>query len=238
MLDIESLCSGMPESFRLAYVEGLLKDRKIDKETAKAMISRKPILQGELSEISEQVKRDLEKSLGLKISDYELEFDNNLHYVGGKAIAQTSISGKIFIPNQFSIEFPIVIAHELAHIYHGENSELYKRLRKNLRSPRSFDKFRGNRKFEQIREGFPTFISFLYARLRDSRLNDKLYEELFLETLRQNNMDYAAGFVYYKAVHNVEGLEGVLKLANRITKDDELAGYASRYLYTLAFPTP
>jgi len=221
-------------SGRLAYVEGLVKDGTIGPDQADMIIRKNHILKDEIRELAGECKRTLFEQYGLEIPDYTLQFDPKLNpewpYVG--TASSSWIDRTIALPTEGVVEIPIFVAHEQAHAYHIENSEIFRRL-KDVYEPDN------TARYEQVRcaghfiiEGWASFISGLYARIRDKRIGANLYQRHlermngyvhFLDIANKtDNRRYYDGMGFFDKVFERDGFEGAKFAANTLVTDEQL----------------
>ncbi|MFA6461668.1 MAG: hypothetical protein WCV90_05330 [Candidatus Woesearchaeota archaeon] len=221
-------------SGRLSYVEGLIINGTIGPNQADMIIRKNHILQDEISELAEESKRTLSERYGIEIPDYTLQFYSTLNPNGpnvGKGLTSW-VDRTLTLPTEGLIQIPIFIAHEQAHAYHMEESEIFRRLKAvyDPENPSKYEEIRQAGHF--VIEGWASFFSGLYAKTRDERIGVNLYqrhlEEMngFAHLLdianRTDRRRYYEGHKIFEGIFEKHGLEGAKIAANTLITDEQL----------------
>jgi hypothetical protein len=179
------------------------------------------------------VKKDLEKIFGIAFPDYKLIFDNKLNK--GRLCGEANYLTKIIrLPTNGRQSLPWAIAHEYAHAYQMENSQLYSLINQ-LHESGDFSAVKTVlKKSERLVEGWATFASVVYANRRDERIGASLYknhilnllEEVKREDIKAGKREFAPyyeGLEIFERIFDERGLLGTISAAEECINDSELA---------------
>lgn len=221
-------------SGRLAYVERLIREGNLGPNQADLLIRNNHILQQEIAEIADDVKRELQQEYGLAIPDYCIQWVPYLnprdHNVGIGAADWRDRT--LTFPTQGVIQLPIIIAHEHAHAYHMEHSEIFRSLKAayNPGDTAHYEQIRQQARY--IIEGWATFVSGLYARLRDARIGCCMYEQHYKEINgfmhvldamnNTNSSQYYRGAEIFEKIYARDGFDAAKTAANTLVTDKRL----------------
>jgi hypothetical protein len=225
--------SPLPPKGRLAYVEGLLKSGTIGPNLADMIIRINHIPQEDILEEYEAAKSTL-SDYGIKVPDYTVKFDSRLN--PGNTLttkgATSWIDRSITLPTEGLIQTPIIIAHEQAHANHMEESRIFKIMKRAYHS--------GNQDlYKQIRqdghfiiEGWASFVSGIYARIKDREIGAQLYQKHLVGMLgftnlidvfnQTDNRRYYDGYSLFDQILEKYGLESAKSAAYNLTTDEQL----------------
>lgn len=235
MLDL--INKPLDEDNRLSYVEELIRQRKIGPFHAELIICNNHILHPEIKMIAEDSKKVLYNEFGIETPDYNLIFDRRLNPKGIRVgTGLTSwINQTISLPSEGLIQIPIIVAHEQGHANHMENSKIFELLKEtHFSDPLKYKKIRKNA--INIIEGWPSFVSKLYARVRDRGIGINMYEQFadeaygFMALLdssqkTRKRRGYHEGIRKFEDLYKRRGIETAKYAAYNLMSDYELSRF-------------
>lgn len=233
------LSQPLPERGRFAYIENLFREGTISEENIGVILQHNPILQADMEEIAADVKKTFSDAYGLVIPDYTLVFDRVYNAKGfvREKYPETALGTKeIFLPTENNISICGIIAHELTHAYHMENSALWGRLK--LTAQHNDQNYYAMKELAlYLIEGFATFMEMQYSHLCDQQKGIALYEKMQRKDIAMTALcdshhrqlrQYYDGLDFFERIFHHKGMDGVLHVANTFTNDHQLIEYVTR----------
>ncbi|MEI7718403.1 MAG: hypothetical protein WCI72_00930 [archaeon] len=233
----DELLKAIPPTERLYYIEDLIKRGIVNPGMADITLRKNPIYPDEVKVISSAIRKELALYFGLDVPEYKLIFNKKLNEPL-EAAANTNWADKtIIFPVRNGINLPWVIAHEHAHAYQMENSALYRKIRETSEREDLEEYQEIKMTSQRLSEGWATFLSLEYAKVRDARLGREMYGGQIRHSLvcsklidrlngAEDKAPYYDGLEFFEKIYAKKGLAGTIYAANNLIRDKELVDFS------------
>lgn len=234
-MKLNEILKELEKGDKLLRIENMIQEGKINERLAEGLLLQSPLSEKEVIEIVNDIKKEFYQRHGLEFPDYKIEYvdSKNLDTIAGTTDIFTKT---ITLPNNQGLIIPVTLAHELAHSYQMENSVLYQKF-KELNEDKNYKEmiYVGNRT-SCLTEGWATFVSKIYAEIRDERIGKNVYLNLLKEKnnfvtfvyLLSNDPKYYGydeGCRLFEKIYEKNGFNITCKLAQALISDDVLKAY-------------